>query len=272
MDFRRAPTLLVLALAGCAFALTACQMQSEPPRVTRAPRTIATLLLVSESGALTAEQLQARREEVLTYLRDRGLLAADDVLVNDLAAADRIFRAVIGDSGGFKLTVFNQGSVAPDPTGVPRRVYWTNASPDPFFDAGYIYRDGPDAGYHPFTPRELPRSPNPNAPPPNYPRHDPPTTNPPPTNPPTTPPPHRPSPPRRSPDAPGDFPRRPHDPGDTPRHPRPPEGDRPPHTYTPPAPTPTPTPQPRTSAPEPSRPSAQDRDDKRDDGKPLPER
>lgn len=273
MNSRRVSALPVFMLAAIALALTGCQTERRTHAPAAASRSAVLLLLVSESGNLTAEQLQSHRDEVVRYVTERGLLAPDDVLVNGLAAADRIIRAVIGDAGGFKLAIFNQGGVGIDPTGAPRRVYWTSASPDPFFDAGYSYRDGPDAGYFPYLPRELPRSRNPNAPPTNQPRpNHPPTTNPPTQNPPPKPPDTHPPRPRHNPDTP-DIPRPPHrppssdHPGNTPRPPRDNPPPRPPPTYTPP---PAPSPQPTRS--ESSRPTVQKADERRDDGKSLPER
>lgn len=274
MNSRRVSALLVFMLAAVALALTGCQTERRTHAPAAASRSAVMLLLISETGNLTAEQLQSHRDEVVRYVTERGLLAPDDVLVNDLAAADRIIRAVIGDSGGFKLSVFEQGGRA-SRDGETRRVYWLNTSPDPFFDAGYYYRDGPNAGYIPYIPRELPRSRNPNAPPPNQPRpNNPPATNPPTNNPPTTNPPatqpprHRHDPnPSDKPDQPRP-PHRPHvpdNPSNTPRPPREHPTPPPPRTYTPP---------PASTPPkvEPARPAAPRVDERRDDTKPPQER
>jgi len=271
MNSRRVGALLALLLGSIALALSGCQTRHTPPAETRAARSTVLLLLVSESGNLSAEQLQSHRDEVVRYITERGLLAPDDVLVNDLAAADRIIRAVIGDAGGFKLAVFDQGARAGG-SGTTRRVYWTSDSPDPFFDAGYTYRDGPNSGYFPYIPRDLPRSRNPHAPPPKQPQPDnPPTTPPPPKQPPSTQPPeHRPPRHHHDPDTPDQPrpPRRPHIPDNPDRTPRPPRehpSPPPPRTYTPPP----------ASAPpraEPARPSAPRVDERRDDTKPPQER
>lgn len=162
MAFLRAlPTLL---LAGCLLALAACSTPPPPRVATRTAYKIATaLLLASEDGKLTAEQLQAKRDEVVRYLTERGLLMPDDVLVNNAAAADRIIRVSIAASGGFKVTIFNPGgtgatyAAAPTIGGDVRvRVgaddYWPTY--DPWFDQGYYYSPYPTPGHYRYQPRD----------------------------------------------------------------------------------------------------------------------
>ncbi|HLP26209.1 MAG TPA: hypothetical protein VK477_11055 [Acidobacteriota bacterium] len=141
-----------------------------PPRVTT--RTVyrinTALLLASEDGSLSAEQLQARRDEVVRYLTERGLLAPEDVLVSNAAAADRIIRVAVAGSGEFKVTIFNPGSTgayySADPADIRVRAgaedYWPIY--DPWFDQGYYYSPSPAPGYYRYQPRDYLR--------PHYPR------------------------------------------------------------------------------------------------------
>lgn len=151
-------------LAGCLLALAACSTPP-PPRVTA--RTVykinTALLLASADGKLTTEQLQAKRDEVVLYLTERGLLTPGDILVNNAAAADRIIRVSIAESGGFKVTIFNPGgtgayySSAPGVRGDVRAPigsddYWPTY--DPWFDQGYYYSPYPAPGYYRYQPRD----------------------------------------------------------------------------------------------------------------------
>jgi hypothetical protein len=164
--------LLYPLLAGCLLALAAC---STPPPARVTTRTVykinTALLLTSDDGKLTAEQLQTKRDEVVRYLTERGLLSPDDVLVANAAAADRIIRVSIAESGGFKVTIFNPGSTgayysaAPALSGnvrvhVGSNDYWP--SYDPWFDQGYYYSPYPSPGYYRYQPRDYLR--------PHYPR------------------------------------------------------------------------------------------------------
>jgi hypothetical protein len=161
---RALPVLLAAALL-----LASCSTPP-PPRVTT--RTVikinTALLLASEDGSLSAEQLQARRDEVVRYLTERGLLAPEEMLVSNAAAADRIIRVAIAAGGGFKVTIFNPGSTGgyyssgPDDVRVRVAVddYWS--AYDPMFDQGYSYSPYPAPGYYRYHPRDYLR--------PHYPR------------------------------------------------------------------------------------------------------
>lgn len=154
MAFLRA--LLVLSVA--AVLLASCSTPP-PPRVTT--RTVikinTALLLASEDGSLSAEQLQARRDEVIRYLTERGMLAPEDNLVSNAAAADRIIRVAIAADGGFKVTVFNPGSTGAYYSARPTEVrvrpdvdgYWPTY--DPWFDQGYYYSPYPAPGYYRYN-------------------------------------------------------------------------------------------------------------------------
>jgi hypothetical protein len=162
--------LLLLALAATCW-LGGCFAPGEPPRVvagTSVYRVNTALLLASDDGKLTAEQLQARRDEVVNYLTERGLLTSTDVLVSNAAAADRIIRVSIAESGGFKITVFNPGSAGgyysanpalTSPPTIPDSPNWPNY--DPWFDRGYYYNSGLNFGYYPYDPPDYLRPANP---------------------------------------------------------------------------------------------------------------
>ncbi|WP_415910673.1 hypothetical protein [Oleiharenicola sp. Vm1] len=186
MRFLRALPLALLA--GGLLALAGCSTPPPPRVTTRAPIRINTaLLLVSEDGKLSTDQLAAKRDEVVRYLTERGLLAPEDVLVPDTAAADRIIRVAISESGGFKVTIFNPGgtgayySAPPDYDRVRGGDYWPVY--DPWFDQGYYYSPYPAPGYYRYLPRNEPRP------------HYPPGYTPPPSTPPASPPPatHKPA-------------------------------------------------------------------------------
>lgn len=187
MTTLRAWCLPLLGLATLLFS--ACQ--HEPPRATAHPPQLlrVAIALVSDTGNLSYEQLQTHRAEVLAYVSARGLLIDGDVLSDTLIDADRIIRVIIGDEGGFKITVFDSPAVLAA-RGASRTYsvggsYWVG--PDPFFDSGLYYRSGPDRGYYPYHPTEVPRSQNPNAPQPGRPSPAPPRTDPPSTRPPGDP-------------------------------------------------------------------------------------
>ncbi|MBI2510821.1 MAG: hypothetical protein HYV96_02480 [Opitutae bacterium] len=166
--------LLAPVLASCLLALAACSTPPPPRVTTHAVYKINTaLLLASEDGKLTTEQLQAKRDEVVRYLTESGLLGPDDILVSNAAAADRIIRVSIAESGGFKVTIFNPGSTGAFYSSAPRvsgdvRVsvgsddYWPTY--DPWFDQGYYYSPYPAPGYYRYQPRDYLR--------PYYPRDD----------------------------------------------------------------------------------------------------
>lgn len=246
VDFMNALRVWCFSFLGFAtLLLAACQTQPPRPGAHPAQKIRIAVALVSESGNLTEEQIQARRDEVFAYLRQRGLIAVGDDVTSLIATADRIIRVVLGDVGGFKITVFDSPAVSSSLSG--SRSYYRSGNwsgPDPFFDNGLYFRSGTEPGYRPYQPNEVPRSRNPNAPAPDTPR---------------PPPPERPelprhTPPPRTDDTPRYHP--PHEPRDTP----PPS----PPTYTPPPAPPAPPPR---SDPPPSTPA---RDDKREDDRPVP--
>lgn len=155
MAFLRAlPWLLGIG----AVLLTSCSTPP-PPRVTTRTvyRVNTALLLASEDGSLSAEQLQTRRDDVVRYLTDRGLLTPEDVLVSNAAAADRIIRVAIASGGEYKVTIFNPGSTgayySAGPTEVRVRAgaedYWP--AYDPWFDQGYYYSPYPAPGYYRYN-------------------------------------------------------------------------------------------------------------------------
>lgn len=156
---RPLPTLLLAALLA---ALSGCQAPPPPRVVTHATFKVQTaLLLTSEDGRLTADQLAARRDDIVRYLTARGLLSADDILVNNAAAADRLIRVSIAADDTYKVTIFNPGSTgayySPLPTPLPHSSTYQSPYYDPFFDFGYYYSPFPEFGYYPYLPRSLPR-------------------------------------------------------------------------------------------------------------------
>lgn len=92
--------LLALLLAGCIYIPA-----PEPP-----PSRVY-LMLVADEGVGTGTLAQ-RREEVIAYLLDSGLLANRADLVSDPAQADRIIRAILTPDG-FKLSIFRSGRDVP---------------------------------------------------------------------------------------------------------------------------------------------------------------
>jgi len=144
MPVRKA--FLLGTLAGLLFFLSGCNTaQSASPRRVERPTTA--LLIVPENGKLDAGQIAAEREQVLAYLRDRGIVSAADVLVDDLSTADRIVRVVIGADGGYKISIFgeNPDFAAAAPAYSPRPVDespWAYAPYSlAFLGAGYLYYD-----------------------------------------------------------------------------------------------------------------------------------
>lgn len=158
-----------LLLAASIVFLASCSTPPPPRVTTRTVYPINTaLLLTSEDGKLSAEELQARHDEVVRYLTERGLLSPEDALVSNAATADRIIRVSIAESGGFKVTIFNPGSTgayysaAPVDASVTARLDTAWPTYDPWFDQGYYYSSYPAPGYYRYYPRDYLR--------PHYPR------------------------------------------------------------------------------------------------------
>lgn len=149
--------LLVLAmLAALAAALGGCGAPPGPPiaRPTAViyrppPPPTTAVLLAAESPTLTPAALEARREDVIAYLREHGYLASNDVLVNDTARADRLVRVVLDVNGRYEVTVFHPGGnhAAATPYGTGR------AGPTTVIEREPIYPVFPRT-YRPF-PRYL---------------------------------------------------------------------------------------------------------------------
>jgi len=147
-------------LAAAAILFTSCSTPPPPRVVSRVVTRINTaLLLASADGQLNAEQLQARRDEAVRYLTERGLLSPEDVLVSNAAAADRIIRVSVAANGGFTVTIFNPGNVGAyysAPVGDSATYPAASIAPsyDPFFDYGYYYNPWPEFGYYPYRQRD----------------------------------------------------------------------------------------------------------------------
>lgn len=150
--------LSVLLLASVVW-LASCSTPPPPRVVSRvAPRVNTALLITSDDGQLTAQQLEAKRGEIVRYLTERSLLLPGDVLLSDAAAADRIIRVSVAAGGGFKVTVFNPGNVGTAYSAPAGDSAAYSAAPpasryDPFFDFGYSYNPWPEFGYYPYRPR-----------------------------------------------------------------------------------------------------------------------
>ncbi|MBA4136692.1 MAG: hypothetical protein C0518_05185 [Opitutus sp.] len=80
----------------------------------RAPPTITAtaVLLVADDPSLAPAALEAKREEVLKFLRERGELTTQDVVVHDTARADRLIRVVLRGDGTYRVTAFRAGGKA----------------------------------------------------------------------------------------------------------------------------------------------------------------
>ena len=103
---------------------------------------------MAETGSLSPEQLAAERERVIDYLRSREVLSATDVLVDDLATADRIIRVVVGADGGYKISYFGdnrQLAWSPSRRAAPSVTddWYLSSAPYAFgfLGAGYLYYD-----------------------------------------------------------------------------------------------------------------------------------
>lgn len=260
--------LLCLAAAGALLLGAGCQTHDSRRDRARVPTRMAvtTGLLLVPAKPLSAGELAAERTRIITYLRERSLLEPDDILVDDLAAADRIIRVVIGENGGYIITDFGgdrrleRGDVYAAPPPGPF-VYESPFLPWGLAAASWYYTTSPYApGYFPGYYDYLPG-----------PRHVPPPR--PVVSPPAQPSkperPHRPHdpqapgwrdrPPRTPPTAPpAEGPRRPRPPhAERPDVRPPPSGDRPRPSSPPPASAhPRPAPAPARPAPPPTPPPA----------------
>lgn len=153
--------LFAAAIAGALLMLTGCSTPPPPRPVTHTVFRLNTALLIAATdGSLTAEQLQAKRDDIVRYLTERGLLSPDETLVSNAAAADRIVRVTVDAAGNYQVTVFNPGNVgsyysAPSSSGsTSYRAAPTWPDYDPFFDFGYYFSPWGDFGYNRYYPRD----------------------------------------------------------------------------------------------------------------------
>jgi hypothetical protein len=115
------PPTLACLLALAALLLGGCELP--PDREPHHPRVY--LMMVVPEGMAPAA-LPARREQIIAYLLESGLLDRREDLVSDATSADRIIRAVLLEDG-FKLSFFNPDtgrSTAYEPTYMPDDYYY----------------------------------------------------------------------------------------------------------------------------------------------------
>lgn len=107
--------LLAVALAWLALGLAGCGAALAPP-VVRTTTTLAApmqgstataVLLVSADPGVARAALEARREDVMRFLRERGYVTAHDSIVGDTARADRLIRVVVDANGTYQVTTFH---------------------------------------------------------------------------------------------------------------------------------------------------------------------
>jgi hypothetical protein len=114
-------SLLAILLGLAVIWLSGCQLppetESRPPRVY--------LMLVVPEG-MVPQDLPARREQIIRYLLESGLLRSREDLVSDAAQADRTIRATLLDDG-FKLEFLNPSTgrvVGYEPVEMPDDYYF----------------------------------------------------------------------------------------------------------------------------------------------------
>ncbi|HET7535233.1 MAG TPA: hypothetical protein VFJ90_02180 [Candidatus Didemnitutus sp.] len=163
-NFRFAPLFFALVttiLSGCH------SVPANKPAVTYILPPPTALVITVESAAMTEEEYQARRSELINYLIERGYIQSEGDLVAEEAGARRLIRATLGADGGFKISVFNfESEAVADPAVVVAAeipayyyddYYYYGFAPVPF----YGYASWP--AYYPIYPSY------PLCPPPSYP-------------------------------------------------------------------------------------------------------
>ncbi len=154
----------MLVTAGCYFPVSDRTVYVTEPQPRYAPAAnVPTALVVVVEGESTEMEYQARRNEIVNYLIERGYISREEDLIGDPANADRIIRAIVSN-GGFTLSVFNQNPAGPPPVSLETTDILYPA--DPYYILGFYYVDEigprrlppcpPDYRPHPRPPYEGP--------------------------------------------------------------------------------------------------------------------
>ncbi len=127
---------LLVAIAGC---LSGCQsIPANRPAVTSVMPSVmppTSLIITVEGTGMTEAEYKARRDDLVSYLIERGYIQAESDLITDAGAAERIIRATLGADGGFKFSVYNLDSeVVTDQTAVA-----DNSIPPNYYGDYYYY-------------------------------------------------------------------------------------------------------------------------------------
>jgi hypothetical protein len=140
---------VLLMLAGCYYPPDASQGYAPPPNGTTyvsadagsyipPPQPgIPTSLVIVMPDDSTAADYETQREQIVSYLIDRGYISSESELIGDPDEATRVVRAIVS-GGGFTLSVFSRDTQVATPIGLETTDLFFPEDPYFIWDFTYV--------------------------------------------------------------------------------------------------------------------------------------